>query len=162
MTNQQNLTVIGRAEKIDFIDHNVQGVIAKVDTGADGSSLWASDISRHADGSLSFVLFGKKNPFYTGTPIILPKGEYTQTRVANSFGDKELRYVVKLRVRVHGRVIRASFSLADRSTKTYPILLGRRFLHKKFLVDVSQGTPLSAEEKEKYQRMRVELDKNKD
>lgn len=152
----KQLGIIGRAERIDLIDHGVQGVVAKVDTGADMSSIWASDIYE-SDNDLTFVLFGEKSPYYTGEKITVPVGEYRRTRIANSFGTKELRYVIKVKVRIHGRVINAAFSLADRSSKTYPILLGRRILNKKFLVDVSQGTPLLAEERKKRKQMHIEL-----
>ncbi len=133
------LNIIGHTEVVELPDYHDGAVVAKVDTGADMSSIWASNTVVHKDGSLAFVLFGEKSSHYTGTVITIPEGEYTRTRIANSFGDKELRYVVKLRIRIRGRVMRASFSLADRSKKRYPILLGKKVLHKKFLVDVSQG-----------------------
>lgn len=156
-----NLPIIGRAERLQLLDYNDQPVIAKVDTGADLSSIWASDIVE-VDGSLSFVLFGTNSPYYTGKRLTLPHGEYRLTRVANSFGTKELRYVVKLRIKVLDRTINASFTLSDRSLKTYPILLGRRLLHKKFLVDVSRGEPLVKEEKEKRRALHLMLGNDQD
>lgn len=149
-------TVIGRAEQIELVDFGNQVIIAKIDTGADISSIWASDVIEK-NGKLSFVLFGEKSPYYTGKVIHLKTPDYRLTRIANSFGTKELRYVVQLRVRIHDRVINAVFSLADRSSKTYPILLGRRLLNRKFLVDVSKGQPLLAEEKSRRRKLHIEL-----
>jgi hypothetical protein len=143
----QNLTTIGRAEKIDIVDFGLQSVPAKVDTGADSSSIWVSQVSERPDG-LQCVLFGPESPYYTGEIIWIAKS-YSVTRIANSFGHKEVRYKVQLRIRVRDKLIKATFTLADRSTKTYPILLGRRMLHGKFLVDVSQGKPLYEAEKRK-------------
>ncbi len=138
-------TIIGRAEKIDLLDFNVTNVPAKVDTGADSSSVWASSITEEAD-VLTFVLFAPGSPFSTGKTVQLHKPHYTQTRVENSFGHSETRYKIKLRIRIKGRVIRATFTLSDRSAKTYPILLGRRLLRGKFLVDVKGGQPLTEKE----------------
>jgi ribosomal protein S6--L-glutamate ligase len=138
-------TIIGRAEKIDLRDFEISEIPAKVDTGADTSAIWASSISEQEDG-LHFTLFGPDSPYYTGVEQVFTKPDYSLTRVANSFGQKELRYKVKLRITVKGRMVRATFTLSDRSTKTYPILLGRKLLHGKFLVDVRGGSPMLEEE----------------
>lgn len=151
-----SMDIIGRAEQIDIVDYDVNSVTAKIDTGADVSSIWASNIVEDEKG-IQFVLFGEHSPYYTGKIMRIEKGAYRRTRISNSFGAKELRYVVKLRLQVHGRIINASFSLADRSVKTYPVLLGRKFLNKKFLVDVSLGTPLLAEERRKRKQLHIEL-----
>ncbi len=152
-----NIAVIGRAERIQLLDHGFEYIPAKVDTGADISSIWATNIIQEAD-SLRFELFAASSEYYTGQVIVLPASDYRLTRVANSFGTREMRYVVKMRVAVKMRVIKASFTLADRSTKIYPILLGRRMLAGKFLVDVRGGEPLAAEEKAKLRKLHIALD----
>ena len=58
MKTEKNLTLIGRAERVRLLDHGEQRIPAKVDTGADVSSIWATQVKEH-DGKLSFVLFGK-------------------------------------------------------------------------------------------------------
>ncbi|HUB93459.1 MAG TPA: RimK family alpha-L-glutamate ligase [Verrucomicrobiae bacterium] len=135
------LDIIGRAEKVDLLDFDIQGVASKIDTGADVSAIWATSIEEKDDG-LYFILFGPESPYYTGVVQRFTKPDYEITRVANSFGHRELRYKVKLRIRVKDRTIRATFTLSDRSEKVYPILVGRRLLQGKFLVDVSNGDPL--------------------
>ncbi len=152
----KQLIVIGRAEKIDLRDFDVQAVPAKVDTGADTSSVWASDVEEREDG-LYFVLFGPASPYYTGVVQHFTKPDYSLTRVANSFGQKELRYKVKLRITLKDRTVRATFTLSDRSLKTYPILLGRKLLHGKFLVDVADGDPLHELEKQKADQLKQDL-----
>lgn len=153
----QNLHIIGRAETIDFPEYGISGVFAKVDTGADLSSIWASDIHESGD-TLTFKLFSPESPLYTGETITITKPGYLLTRVASSFGHREVRYVVKLAVKVKGRTIRATFSLSDRSTKTYPILIGRKLLNGKFLVDVSQGKALLGIERDKKRQMKQDLE----
>lgn len=149
-------THIGRAERIAFPDLDVSNVPAKVDTGADSSSIWASQITETADG-LECIFFGPGSDFYTGKTVRFAASEYSLTRVANSFGEKEYRFKLKLRVTVKGRTVRSSFTLSDRSAKMYPILLGRRLLTGKFLVDVAAGEPLSDEERQRAKRLKREL-----
>jgi hypothetical protein len=153
--NKPRIT-IGRAEKVYVLDYFDKPVVAKVDTGADISSIWASNI-HEGDGVLSFCLFGPEFDMYSGQVVQLAAGDYSITRVANSFGQRELRYTVKLRIKLAGRIIAATFTLADRSTKTYPILIGRRLLQGRFIVDVSKGHPLREEEREKHEKLRIEL-----
>jgi len=150
-------TIIGRAEKISFPELGIKGVHAKIDTGADLSSVWATGIHEE-NGILKFKLFGKKSPYYTGKELEFRKPDYLLTRIANSFGHRELRYVIKLQIKIGGKVIVGTFTLSDRSKKTYPILIGRKLLNRKFLVDVAKGTPLTEIENGKKDRMQKELE----
>jgi hypothetical protein len=145
MKTAKPLTTIGRAEYIRLVDYDDKPIIAKVDTGADLSSIWATNIVEE-DGILSFVLFSPSSRYYSGRIIQLRHPNYRQARISNSFGHHELRYVVKLKIYVANRIVKATFTLADRKLKTYPILLGRRLLANKFLVDVSKGKSLAEAE----------------
>lgn len=155
---KQVLTTIGRAEEVDLIDFDVFGVPAKVDTGAESSSLWASDIVADKDG-LHFTLFAPGYEHYSGKRLSVTKSAYSQTRIANSFGQRETRFKIKLRVRIHGRVIRATVTLADRASMVYPVLIGRRMLSGKFLVDVSSGKPQIEAENRRTEELSEELRK---
>jgi hypothetical protein len=154
MTDKQ---IIGRVEKISFPELGIKNVHAKIDTGADLSSIWASGIHEDA-GVLRFKLFGRKSEFYTGKEIEFQAPHYLLTRVANSFGHREMRYVVKLQLKLGGKTIVGTFTLSDRSKKTYPILIGRKLLNRKFLVDVSKGSPLADVENGKKIRLQKELE----
>jgi glutathione synthase/RimK-type ligase-like ATP-grasp enzyme len=130
-----SLPVVGSKELVDFPDLGVTGVLAKVDTGADSSAIWVSEL--HArDHTLSFVLFDSASPHYTGETITTD--DYDVVSIKNSFGMSEQRYKTRLRVRLGGKLIRAKFTLANRENSTYPVLIGRRTLYKKFLVDVTR------------------------
>jgi len=154
------LTLIGRAEKVDLPQLPAIKVPAKIDTGADASSIWAHKIDD--DGkNLNVTFFGPESPFYNGNIHIFSPNEYTITRVSNSFGHREIRYKVKLSIRVKNRLINGTFTLANRSTKLYPILLGRSLLKHKFIVDVTKGSPLTAEEKARKSLLREEIVKVK-
>ena len=128
-------TTIGSKELVDFPELDLANVPAKIDTGADSSSIWATDVHVTPEG-LKFTPFGIGSKLFAGKPIV--QHDYRTTLVKNSFGVSEERYKAKLVVRVSGRRIRGWFTLSDRSTMTYPVLLGRRLLKNKFLVDVGK------------------------
>lgn len=120
---------------IDFLGYkNLKQVPARVDTGARTSSLWASNI-RVRDGIVSFRMFDQGAPWYTGKVIRRPVLETRE--VTSSTGHVQQRYVVAMRMRVDDKRIRTKFTLADRATQMYPILLGRNILRGHFLVDAS-------------------------
>ncbi len=131
----KKITAIGSKTLVSFPHEGVFDVPAKVDTGADSSSVWATDIEEK-DGILRFTLFGDKSPFYTGRVIQATK--FTQSRIKNSFGNVEVRYKVPLLMDINGIKVRANVTLADRSRNAYPILIGRRTLKGRFIVDVSK------------------------
>jgi len=127
--------IIGREVAVDF-GEEAQAVPAKVDTGADSSAVWATDIHVDKNHVLHFKLFGEGSPYYTG--IEHEAKEYSVALTKSSLGETTLKYRVKLPVSIAGQKIRAGFGLSDRSTHNYPILIGRRTLSGKFLVDVSK------------------------
>ncbi len=127
--------VIGRKVHIDLPSYGIFGVLAKIDTGADNSSIWASDI-HEIDGELRFTLFDKSSHHYTGEVITVR--DFTMISVRNSFGHAETRYRVALMTTILEKRIRVNFTLANRSRNTSPILIGRKTLSGKFLVDVKK------------------------
>ncbi|MFZ1360625.1 MAG: RimK/LysX family protein [Candidatus Saccharimonadales bacterium] len=132
----KTLDGIGRNALVEFIRH-ANAVPAKVDTGADSSAVWATNIYMDTDHRLHFVLFGQESPFYTGQEVVTD--EYSVSRVRSSSGHSQIRYRVPLSVRVAGRRVRATFTLADRSKNIFPVLIGRRTLAGRFVVDVSRS-----------------------
>lgn len=145
MRGQAAKTVIGRVERVDIPDAGITGLPIKIDTGAYRSSIWATNI-HEKDGKLYFTLLGPKSQCYSG--IELSTSEYKLVDVESSFGHKQKRYSVFLRVHIAGRTIRSNFTLANRAAKTYPALGGRKMLKNRFIVDVSLGQPLADEEQD--------------
>ena len=140
------LNIIGRAEFVDIPLIGAKKVSAKVDTGADSSSIWASQVRLDDNGKLSVVFFGPGSEHYTGRVVDFKSSEYSRIRIANSFDHKELRYKIKLPVKIKSKLIRATLTLSSRDSKVYPILIGRKMLAGKFLVDVQEGSPLLKQE----------------
>lgn len=130
--------VIGRAEQVVLSDHGEECIPARIDTGAKSSAVWATNI-QEKNGVLYFTLFGHDHPHYTGH--IHRTRHYRKTIVSSSMGAVQERYVVRLRVKLRKKKIIARFTLADRSTQVYPVLIGRNILRGKFIVDVNLGSP---------------------
>jgi hypothetical protein len=152
----KQLVTIGRAEMVDLPGIGIFNVPAKVDTGADLCAIWAHKTTITSEG-LDCVFFGPKSEYYDGVTHHFPQKNYTVTRIVNSFGERELRNKVKLQIRIKGRLISGTFTLSDRSQKLYPILIGRRLLKNKFLVDVSEGQVLHDEEHQRSKNLKQEL-----
>jgi hypothetical protein len=130
--------VIGRSELLKFVDADIINVPAKTDTGAYQSSVHASDIKLEEDGTLSFVLLGG-HPMCGAMASKFSVDKFKIVQISNSFGHKENRYEVNLKVKVGPKVFKAKFTLADRTRKTYPVLLGRELMNHRFLVDPSEN-----------------------
>src|SRR5680860_967813 len=152
----KELIIIGRAEKVQLTELFAIRVPAKIDTGADASSIWTCKIEKNED-NLNVIFFGPDSEYYNGKVHVFSPRQYTITRVSSSFGHREIRYKVKLKIRIKGKLINGTFTLANRETKLYPILIGRSLLKNKFLVDVSKGSPLIAAEKVRKAILREEI-----
>lgn len=130
--------VIGRSELIDFVSTGANKVPAKTDTGAYRSSVHAIKI-HEADGVLSFELLGG-HPVCGAMSERIETTTYNKVWVANSFGHREERYEVALKVKLGPKVFSTRFTLANRGKKIYPVLLGRKLLNDRFLVDSSKSS----------------------
>lgn len=155
MSTYKLVNTIGRVENISFPKLGIINVPAKVDTGAKTSSIWATNIKLDEQGNLSFCLFGRSYSKFDGKKIITKN--FRETIVISSMGISEQRYKVKLSVRVQGRLIRASFTLSNRSRQLYPILIGRNILRGKFIVDVKAGSPHIQHEQEYSKNLQASL-----
>lgn len=123
---------------------------AKVDTGAYRSAVHADNIKLSEDGTtLHFRLLGG-HPVCGALATEMNTNDFKVVSIANSFGHTEERYEVKLKVKLGPKIFYATFSLADRGKKVYPILLGRKMLNNRFLVDTAEAQINRIELKQKY------------
>jgi len=125
---------IGSSEKITILGR--EGVPAKVDTGADSSAVWASHIRVDREGVLKFRLFGEGSKYYTGK--VIKRTNFKVASIRNSSGYSEIRYRAYFTITINNRKIKALLNLSDRSHNTFPVLIGRRTVAHKFLIDVSK------------------------
>lgn len=136
MFRRNKINTIGRTEVISFPEDEVYKVTAKIDTGAYTSSVWATDVNE-VGGVLSFKLLDSKVKGFSGK--VLSTKNYHKVVVYNSFGHSEKRFRVQLVLNLGGKSFKTDFTLADRSLNTYPILIGRKALKNRFVVDVSKS-----------------------
>lgn len=129
------MLILGRSDRVDLPGLGLTDIHAKIDTGAYTSSLHCSS-AKLVDGKLEFVLLDEEHPEFTGMKFTFD--EYDQREIKNSFGQAELRFIIKTTVKIHGRTFKTQFSLSDRDNLKFPILLGRRVLKNRFLIDVSK------------------------
>ncbi|MDG1276889.1 MAG: RimK/LysX family protein [Algoriphagus sp.] len=129
--------IIGRKEKISLPDLDLKLVWAKVDTGAYTSSIHAENIHvEEIEGKrvLKFQALMEGHHAFTGK--IVTFDEFTEKKVKNSFGHAEVRYMIVTTIKIADETFAAEFTLSDRSSMRNAILLGRKTLKKRFLVDV--------------------------
>lgn len=141
---------IGRKDKIDLPELDLFNIKAKVDTGAFTSAIHCSSFEEGEDEQgpyLEFVLFHKKHDLYNGDKHKVR--DFTQRVIKSSFGNKEIRYIIRTKVIMFGQEFGIEFSLSDRKKMKFPILIGRKFLMKgNFVVEVNQYD-LSFKQKQK-------------
>lgn len=140
MKSKKPLKVIGRTDIIDMPELGLHDVDAKIDTGAYTSSIHCSRIrlKKDTDGSemITFTIPGSK--LHEKGVHHFKVRQFEERNIRSSNGQIQKRYVIKTQIILFGRKIRAEFSLADRSSMKFPILLGRKLLQGRFIVDVSK------------------------
>jgi hypothetical protein len=142
--------IIGRKEKISLPKLGLKLVWAKIDTGAFTSSLHAEHIREEiVDGRkvLLFEILMPGHSEFTGKTLSFEK--YREKKVKNSFGQVETRFLIMTKIRIAGETFSAEFTLSDRSSMKNSILLGRKILQDRFLVDVNGANLSKAYRKKK-------------
>jgi hypothetical protein len=125
---------IGRLEHIALPGIGVERVEAKIDTGAYRSALHYQRLRlRTVDGQKRLVVVFQMG----GQRRTKVFRVYKRVTVKSSNGETSRRYLISTRVRLNGYVVRTQFTLFDRSDMKYQVLLGRKFLRGRFVVDVS-------------------------
>ena len=137
-----DLKTIGWAEYIDYPEWGIDGVKAKIDTGARSSALHVENIEDLGDGRVEFdVIYSRRKPFKRKR-VIAPVVKWA--RVRSSTGHFQKRCFVMARIRVGDEELDVEVSLVSRDKMLFRMLLGRKALEKRFLVDVSRRNVLSS------------------
>lgn len=117
-------------------DLGVEEIKAKVDTGADNSSLHAFNMKRFSRNGVPLVHFEIHPRQRKRRPAISCEAEVIgEKKVKNPGGRTETRPIIKTTMIVAGREIEAQVNLTTRDEMTFRMLLGRRTIRKTFLVD---------------------------
>lgn len=122
----------------DFPQLGLADVPVKVDTGAYTSSIHCHHVVQHpASGSLpsrlTFELLDPEHPQFAGRSMSTT--DFERKSVKSSNGEAEERYVIKTRIRLFGRDFPVALTLTERGEMRFPVLLGRKLLAGRFVVD---------------------------
>jgi hypothetical protein len=134
--NLKKKIIIGRKDKGDFPALGLMDVDLKIDTGAYTSAIHCHKIAlKERDGKqiLTFKLLDPSHPQYENKEFSTE--DFKEKRVKNSFGSSEKRFVIKTNIRLFGKKYAIQLSLSKRGEMRFPILIGRKFLLGKFMVD---------------------------
>ncbi len=138
--NTQALEVVGMHETLIFPELDNMSLQSKTDTGAYNSAIDCSFCEERADENgkpvLAYILLHPSNPLYTGQ--VHYATSYKTKKVRSSNGIVTTRYQIKMTVQLLGRKFKTTFNLSNRAKMRYAILVGRRVLSGRFMVDVAK------------------------
>jgi hypothetical protein len=127
------MQILGRYDRVDLPELGLSDIHAKIDTGAYTCSLHCRE-ARVVDGKLEFILLDQEHPEFTGMKFVFDN--FQKRDIKNSFGEVEKRFIIVTSIKVFDEVITADFSLCNRGSLKFPILIGRKILRDRFLIDV--------------------------
>lgn len=130
--------IIGRREIANLPEFGLDHVDVKVDSGAYTSSIHVSHCKEveTADGKqLEVIFLDEKHASFDNVKHYF--STFRIKKVKSSTGQEQMRYFIKCTIEILGRKIKTEFSLTERKGMKYPILLGRKLLNNRFLIDTS-------------------------
>ncbi len=129
-------TEIGWREWVALPELGVSSIQAKVDSGADSSSLHAFNQERFQRDGVEYIRFeihprkrSKKGALQCESEVVMDR------KVRNPGGRSELRPVISTPVVLNGVTIRALINLTERDEMSFRMLIGRRTMRGRFLVN---------------------------
>lgn len=141
LTNDGERRFIGRFESVKILPsedgaEKPTRVMAKIDTGADSSSVHCAD-AHVEDGILHFSVAGYKYAY----------DRFFIKRVKSSNGQLQERFFVEMPIQIGKERFTLKVTLNDRSDMKNTLLIGRRFLRQhRFIVDVTRRYILSGKD----------------
>lgn len=129
---------VGWREWVGLPGLGVDWLKAKIDTGAQTSSLHAFDIEEFERDGAAWVRFGihpLQRSSRDAVTVELPVHDRRTVRSSN--GVAQHRYVVQVDLRLLDTVIAAEVTLTRRDAMGYRMLVGRQALEQGFLVDAA-------------------------
>ena len=132
-------TTIGRIDKADFPELHLVDIDLKIDSGAYTSSIHCSDIKEiEVEGAhfIRFTLLDPEHDFYNNKEFSTKN--YASKMVKSSNGISEKRFLIETEIVIFNESFPIHLTLSERKDMTFPILLGRKFLNKKFVIDTAK------------------------
>ena len=145
MVKKREKRVVGWKENAALPDLSVKNVIAKIDTGANLASIDASDIKIVTRDKIKYVKFKVMKRNNTVRKTSAPLEGYK--RIKSSNGDVEKRPYIKTTLLMDGISKKLELTLTDRGPMDYTMLIGRKALGKRWVVNPSISFLTKSKEK---------------
>ncbi|WP_163718369.1 ATP-dependent zinc protease family protein [Mangrovibacterium lignilyticum] len=139
--------LIGRNDLAGFPELKLEDIEVKIDTGAFTSSFHCHDIELievEGEKKLHCYFLDPDHDQYHNKEFIFDR--FSIKRVRSSNGILEERYSIETQIFLFDQLYPIELTLTERGNMKFPVLLGRKFLSKRFVVDSSK-TKLSAKNK---------------
>lgn len=127
--------LIGWVENVRITPGDVL-ITAKIDTGADTSSLHCDCVNKFIRNGEPWVKFNITGN--NGKQVSLEKKIERTATIKRHFGAVQERDVIRLGLCIGGQYEERDVSLVDRTGFKYDLLIGRKFIAGKFFIDPSQ------------------------
>ncbi|WP_088324882.1 ATP-dependent zinc protease [Polaribacter tangerinus] len=130
---------IGREDKADFPEFLLENIDVKIDSGAYTSSIHCTNIEEievNNKKQLKFTLLDPAHTLYNNKEFIT--NDYTFKIVKSSNGISERRFRILTEIIMFNKKNDIYLTLTERKNMKFPILLGRKFLNKKFVIDTTK------------------------
>lgn len=139
MKKRKPKQLIGATDYLDLPEFELENIACKVDSGAYTSTLHCSDIWLLEKEEQIFLCFKLYAPsFKIKSRKTFEFNNFKTRNVRSSNGNLDERFSIRTPVQIFGRSIPTEFTLTSRSKMRFPILLGRKFLKGRFIIDVSK------------------------
>ncbi len=134
-----NKIIIGRKDIADFDKLDLRGIEVKIDSGAYTSSFHCHKIERIEKEGEDWVKCNFLDPDHE----MYHEKEFCfrihkMRRVKSSNGIVEERYSIVTCISIFKKSYPIELTLTERPDMKHPVLLGRKFLSKKFIIDTSK------------------------
>ena len=127
--------VVGWKEQVALPDLKIKSVIAKIDTGANVATIDADDIKFVTRKDVKYVKFTVKKRNNTVRKTSAPLAGFKRIRSSN--GDVERRPYIKTDILMDGITKNIELTLTDRGPMDYTMLIGRKALGRRWIVNPS-------------------------
>jgi len=140
-TRSQPTRMIGRRSVAKLKELGAVKIVAKIDTGAYSSTLHAENIhlalNKDNERVLKFdVIPSAQLETKDGKIQTIETKDYFVQKVRSSNGVIQERFSIKTKMTLEGRIFPAVLTLSNRSEMGYPLLIGRRLIRSRFIVNV--------------------------
>ena len=129
-----SLGIIGQVEPV-YLKDMISVFPARIDTGAETSSIDAQNIKEFERDGEPWVSFEIKNRDTRETKIFEKKIS-RKTTIKRQKGGNERRITVEMEIRMGNQYFTKEFTLANREKFEYQVLIGRNILNGLAVVDV--------------------------